>query len=716
MDGMIAAATRTPSTCWECSTLCGSIVTVENGRAVRVDPNPAHPASHGAFCVKGIRGLKELTYGENRLLHPLRRTGPRGSGAFERIDWDTAFEDIATRLDDTRRRHGPEAIVGAVSGAFYSRGLVMALMMRSIGSPNWMINQDLCGGCRGVSDMVTGLGITGGEDLENTGCALLVGTNPHIANPIAWMALKAAKRRGARIIVIDPVRTASAELADLWLAPRIGTDAAIALAMIDVLITENRYDRAFVAQWCHGFDALAERARACPPSRAAEISGVPEATIVAAARMYADGPAAFVSGHGTDAITNGVQTFRAFHALVAIAGNVDRVGGNRRAKKPGAFKTFIELLHDPRFRLPPEIEARTLGAEQFPLWSGPQGWQTACHNPTVFRAILTGDPYPVRAMVISGVNIAVTYPDTARTLAALKSLDHLVVAAHSMNPTAALADIVLPKTTALEEAEIALHQSGPCLSYTAPAIARQGEAKPDIEIAAGILDRLRARGALTAELLPWSTQDALNRFQLEGTGIDLDKLASDGFATFPFSLADFERQGFRTSTGRVELYSERMAALGLDPLPAYKAPDAASGLCAAFPLLLQTGQREKTYHHSRFRDQAWAKKVSPDPLVQISPRTAARHSVAEGQWVLVELAGGPGSCRLKVHLSAAVPDDVLVTGMGWWRPDDEASGFGALDININAALGYGGPYDPASGSPDLRMLPCRMTVLAEAAA
>ncbi len=255
-----------PSTCWECSTLCGALLTVgDDGRVVHVAPNPAHPASRGAFCVKGIRGLPELTYGAGRILAPLRRTGARGEGGWREISWDEALDEMADRLAAVRARDGPLAIAGATSGAFFSRSAVFALLLRSLGSPNWMINQDLCGGCRGVSDMVTGLAMTGGEDVSHANTLLLVGANPNAANPIQWQRIKQAKARGARMIVLDPLRTSAADLADLWLRPRPGTDAAIGLAMLHVLVRDGRYDRDFVARWCHGFDALAQRVSGWTP-------------------------------------------------------------------------------------------------------------------------------------------------------------------------------------------------------------------------------------------------------------------------------------------------------------------------------------------------------------------------------------------------------------------------------------------------------------------
>lgn len=694
------------STCWECSTLCGSLLTVKDGRVLKAGPNPDHPGSKGAFCVKGIRGAVDWTYGESRLTHPLRRVGERGSGEWKRVSWEEALDGMAAGLVSVRDRYGPEAVAGAVGGAFFSRGPVMALLMRSLGSPNYMINQDLCGGCRAVSDKVTGLGIANGEDIDRAKSVLIVGRNPYAADPVQWMALKRAKARGARIVVLDPFRTPAVEMADLWLRPRPNTDAAIALAMIRVMIEERLYDAAFVDAWCHGFDALAERAARYTPEVAAAISGVPADAIVEAARIYADGPSTFVSGHGIDAFSAGVQTFRAFHALVAIGGNVDRPGGNLKPKRPHGMKAYADLLHDPAFRLPIETERRTIGADRFPLWAGPDGWQTACHNASVIDAILTGEPHPVRALYASGVNIAVTYPDTARTIEALRSLDLFVVATHTMTPTASFADYVLPKTTGLEEEEISFHASGACLTYTAPAAVRVGEVRPDIEIAAGLMERLRDRGALTADFLPWRTQPELNAFLMAECEVSMEELRRDGFVAVPQEHGRFGPGSFRTPTGKVELYSTVLERIGQDPLPDHVPVGTAAD--EAFPLVLQTGFREKTYHHSRFREQAWARKVSPDPIVFVHPDTARGEGVQEGEWVTVETANGAGRCRLKVSLTDATAPGVLTTGMGWWSPEAPAPHFGALDVNVNAVLSYRGLKDPVTGSIDTRGIACRL--------
>ena len=677
-----------------------------------IKPNPSHPLSKGAFCIKGLKGSTGITYSERRLRHPLRRTGERGEGKWQQISWDEALEYAADRYAAVRQEYGAPALVGVCNNVYFGRGLAVVLLLRSLGSPNWLINQDLCGGCRAVSLRSTGLDITRGEDINNARCALVVGRNSYDADPIEWIELKNLKKRGGQIVVIDPKRIPTVGIADLWLRPKPGTDAAIGLAMINVMIAEGLYDKDFVARATHGFDRLAERAREFPPERAAMLSGVPAADIVSANRMYAHGPSTFVSGHGIDAFSAGVQTFRAFHCLVGISGNVDRLGGNRRSKKPKGFLDNLSLIHDPRFRLPRAIEEQTLGADKFPLWAGPRGWQTACHNPTAIDAILTGKPYPLRAMYLSGANIVVTYPNTPKTVEALRALDFLMVATDAMTPTAELADIVVPKTTGLEEDEIRLQPGGPLVAMTQAVVPPQGEARNDFAIARGLLEKMRVRGATTANFLPWQSQDEFIEFLLGDSGVTLEMLRRDGYATYPYTLENFEK--FPSSTGKIELFSEAIASIGVDPLPNFVEPArerAEPEFKAQYPLTLLTGDREKTYHHSRFRDQPWAKKISPDPRLLIHPNTAHQMAVADEQWVRIETPGARGSCKAKIKITENTPEGVVSTGMGWWRPGSMTPGSGAFDVNINAAMTYDGPWDPISGSVDLRGMLCRIVAV-----
>lgn len=697
------------STCWECSVNCGSIVTVKNGEVVKIGPDPAHPYSKGNFCIKGIRGATGLRDHPDRLLFPMKRSGPRGGGQWARISWEEALETMADRFAEIRHAYGAKSIVGATSGAYFSRSVVTALMMRSIGSPNWMINQDLCGGCRAVSARVTGLDVDAGGDVENTRCALVVGRNSAVADPIQWAALKSAKNRGAKIIVVDPKRTPVAEIADLWLRPRVGSDAALGLAMAHVIIEEGLYDRAFVNDWTVGFEKFAERVRAYPPEHASVLTGIPTSDIVAAARMYAEGPSTFLSGHGIDAFAGGVQAFRAYHCLVALCGNVDRLGGNLRDKKPTGLLGTIELLHRPEFRLGPEVEAETIGAKAYPLWSGSKAWQMACHNPSVIDAILTGKPYPIRAAYISGVNILLTYPDTQRTIEAMKALDFVVVAAHQMNPTAEWADIVLPKTTSIEEEEVSYQGIGQVVLY-ARAVPARGEARSEIEIARPLLDKMAARQAIAKDLLPWSSQREFNAFLLGGSDVSMAELEEQGYVQRPFQIGNFSERPFSSPSGRIELFACVLDQHGLDPLPGLAdGPIAAVGAePEQYPFELITGDREKQYHHSRFREQAWARKVSPHPRLLMHPEDADALNLAPDAWVVVEAAGGRGQARLKLKISDATRPGVVSTGMGWWNPEITTPDHGVLEGNINAILSYSGPYDPVTGSASIRGQRCRI--------
>jgi anaerobic selenocysteine-containing dehydrogenase len=319
----------------------------------------------------------------------------------------------------------------------------------------------------------------------------------------------------------------------------------------------------------------------------------------------------------------------------------------------------------------------------------------------------------VRALYASGVNILVSYPNTRRTIEALRALDFVAVAAHAMTPTAEFADIVLPKTTTLEEEEVSFMPSGPTVLFTRAVVPPQGEARCEIDIALPLLAKMGERQAVRKHLLPWRSQREFNAYLLGDCSIRIEDLERTGYAQVPAQpVGD---RPFATPTGKIELYSTAMADVGLDPLPAY-APPAREGLppevAQRYPLVLVTGDREKSYHHSRFRDQAWALKVSPDPRLTMHPDTARALGLDDGAWVRLEVARGPGACRLRIKVTDATPAGVVNTGMGWWLPADPAPEHGALDVNINAALPYEGPWDPVSGSSDVRGLRCRVEPLA----
>jgi anaerobic selenocysteine-containing dehydrogenase len=313
----------------------------------------------------------------------------------------------------------------------------------------------------------------------------------------------------------------------------------------------------------------------------------------------------------------------------------------------------------------------------------------------------------VRALYVSGVNIAVTYPDTPRTLAALRGLDCLIVATDTLTPVAHLADVVLPKTVGLEEEQVQWQPKGPCISYTAAVLPPRGEARNDTDIAVALLDALRARGAVRHELLPWRSHAEFLRAQLGDSGLTLEELRAHGYVPIPYQYRDYAR--FRTPTGKVELYATRLAQHGLPPLPTWDDTDAPAAPPPEYPLRLLTGTRSIVYHHSRFRDHAWARRKEPEPRIHVHPDTAAALGLADGIWVEGRLPGRPEAFSARLCHDDRVPPGVASTGMGWWQraPD------GAPDLawNINNCTAYGPPWDPVIGCPTTRGLPCQLRPL-----
>ena len=270
---------------------------------------------------------------------------------------------------------------------------------------------------------------------------------------------------------------------------------------------------------------------------------------------------------------------------------------------------------------------------------------------------------------------------------------------------------MLPKTTTLEEEEVSLHQGGPCVTYTAPASVRQGEQRSDLEIAVALVEELKKRQAIYRDYFPWKTQRDFVEYCVSKSAIDLSQLEATGYATFPVSYGNLSGQVIATPSGKFELYSQTMEGARVEPLPVFELPahqlEPATAV-SEFPLVLQTGFREKTYHHSRFREQAWARKVSPDPLVYIHPDTAQLFKVAEGDWIKLTTPRSSGTCSLRARLTENSLPGVLTTGMGWWLPEAAGPEFGSRTINVSAAMTYSGPWDRASGSADTGGIACRI--------
>lgn len=755
--------------CALCISRCGCIGTLEDGVLTRVDLDLGHPTGQ-ALCVKA-RAAPEAVYSPERILQPLRRTRPKGDAdpGWQPIGWDEALDLAAERMRAAMTKHGP---TGLAFGVATPSGTAMAdsfgwvhRLAHACGSPNMVFATENCNWHKDFSPAYTlGAGI-GMPDYANTGCIVLWGFNP----ATSWLSqatqVKLARKRGARLIVIDPRRAGLANSADLWLRPRPGSDGALAMGLINLFIQRGEFDRDFVGRWSDApfllredtgrlltvadltgeagpdrfvcwdmaaggpavcperppnasadaapalsgryrvwtadgevdcqpvFAALAERALAWPVGRVAEATGIPAEQIEAAARMMADsGPVSFFTWTGTCQQSNATATTRAITSLYALTGSIDAPGGNVWfAEPPVADIAGFE------WRAPTEP---TLGLTERPLGPPGRGW---CTTRDLFRAIVEEAPYPVSCLVSFGSNFMLSKPRTALTEEALARLDFFVLTELYETPTARHADLLLPVCTCWEREGL---QPGFQVSVEAEALVQlrpafvppQGESRPDTWIVFELAKRL----GLGDRFFGGDPEAGL-AFVLAGTGLAPAQLrAAPGGISLPLETRHrkYLSEGFKTPSGRVEFFSERLLAAGADPLLDYVPP--AEARPADLPLLLTTAKWPQ-YCHSQQRNQPSLRRLMPNPIVELHPVTAAARGIAEGDWVSVTTR--MGQMRARARLDRHLAPETVCSQYGWWQFADGAG-------NANR-LFDGEIFDPVSGSNSLRHCPCEVAPWAE---
>ena len=594
----------------------------------------------------------------------------------------------------------------------------MTRFLNLFGSPNIIGGSNICFG----PYMVTGAAIFGwplGARVSLTGvkgasgevasrCLLIVGLNAAQSYPRLAKGVREAKESGSKIIVIDPRMTQTVALADLWLQVRPGTDVALLLSMINVIIEEGLYDKDFVDRWCYGFDKLAERARDYPPEKVAEITGVPAEKIREAARMYATNlPAYSTNGMGNEHLSNAIEAIQARMILTAITGKID-VNGGQTLDGPHRCVTSTEMsLPD---MLSQKQKAKQLGADRFKLMCWPgydliQGyvkkvWGKAstlpmlaatAPSPAMWRAMLNGKPYSVKAAISVASNPMVTAGNTKLVYKALKSLELYVVLDFWLTPSAELADYVLASASWLERPFFCNPGSGLSNSIWAgeqalpSTIPGEYEHRTDYEIYRELMIRL-GKG----EYFPWKSYEESFDYRLKPLGIAFKEFMSknNGF-DFPLpQYKKYEKVGFATPTGKVELYSTIFEKLGYDPLPRYEEP--AEGpisnpeLAREYPLILITGGRFLPMYHSEHRQVDSVRRRHPHPILQINPETAAKLGISNRDWVWIETLRG--RTRMKCQYFDGIDPMVVHAEHGWWFPElpgEEPWLHGAWESNVN---------------------------------
>ena len=697
---------------------CGVLVQVEDGKVTKITGDPQHPSSKGFICVKA-KAQPQLIDHADRLRYPLKRIGERGSGKWARVSWDEALTGIAAKLEKVKEAYALESIATIHGTGPRSASPATTLLAHALGSPN-VISTDLhiCFAPSTVAGVCTfghSVMMEVGPDYAATQCIVVWGGNPIASHGPRGQDILDAKKRGAKLIVIDPRRIHLAKQADLWLQIRPGTDAALALGMIHVIIEEELYDKEFVHTRCHGFEELRDRVKTYTPEKVAEITWIAAEQIRAAARMYATTkPAALHGRVALDQNINSTQTLRACNILIALTGNIDVKGGNLISQPIEGYIRGHALYAgvDSRFTLAPEVEAKRIGSKLYPLISsgGPIRAFTFVHAGLALEAMLTGNPYPLKALYCAGGNPVVNQQNGKRVREALKKLELLVVADFFMTPTAELADYVLPVTSWLERDECCDGMYFNSIGARQKVIEPPLECWDDMKIAIELVKRLPWADR---RFMPWNHVDEFNDFRIRGTGLGFDEFKKQGYVTVAQNYKKYEKSGFKTPTGKVEIYSTIFEKLGYEPIPTYVEPSESAAstpeLMEDYPLVLITGARKIGYFTTEGRQIPRLRKLVPDPQLEIHPSTAKKKGIAADSWVWVETPQVRGErVKLKAKLTTGIDSRVVHADYGWWFPENTEPEHGCFDSNISVVLRDGPPRDPICGSVPLRGTLCRI--------
>lgn len=690
-----------------CRVVDGRVIDIVNGMGVK--------------CGKEIYA-PELLYHPDRVIYPLKRVGKRGEGKWERISWDEALDIMAERFGQIKERYGAETIA-TIRGCGHKQMANMAtqLFSRIIGTPNVLDVNEECSvpGCF-MAKVTTGdFGIHDdyGPQFLYSKCILLWGSNQSQCRPTQARDIVLAQAKGAKLIVIDP-RPPKELNADIWLRVRPGTDGALALGMINIVINKGLYNKDFVDKWCVGFGELKKRVREYTPEKVAEITSIPKEKIIESARLFATTTPSCLHlrlGAGGGQFNTVSQTGRAITNLMAIAGDIDVRGGNFLGDKLGGFRFARSVRTLAELPFPPGVEEERIGAKDFPLKAGSS--QTAkdfeplhfADNTACIQAMLKRH---IKAFFIPGSNVVLCLRDSKLTWEALKRLQFLVVVELFMTPTAELADLVLPAAHFLET-EIptrAFSVMGP--AYNNYILAGQrviepvGECWDDRKIVLELAKRMGVD-------VPWQNIEDLNDWQLEKVGVKYeDILRKPGqMLEVPPRYKKYEQQGFDTPSGKVELYSSILKNLGHDPLPYYEEPPqspiSTPELANDYPLIL-IQHRNISYTHSEFRQLPSLRKQLPDQLIEINPETAAGLGIKEGDEIYIERPGSEGQVRGKAKFVAELDPKVVSCLSHWWFPEKPGPEHGCFESNINAIISTEPFYDPIYGNYQLRALLCRV--------
>ena len=721
--------------CGLCPDHCVLQVKVENGRVVKqyYEMKKSSRSSRSwhttvTGCTRARCAADILDHPE-RLNYPLKRKGARGENKWRRVSWQEALDDIAARLADVRDRYGAEAVAFTSFEENNCASEYRTRFQALFGSPNLTSQGQIC---YGVAVQVA-LSMIGGvvhfpAINPMTKCLVLLGANIGPAYRYPWhLLLDDLKNAGKKLIVIDPRVTDAAARADIHLQLRPGTDAALLLGMINVIVNEGLYDKEFVDKWCLGFDKLVQRVQEYPPEKVSEITWVPVEKIREAARMYANTKPSYIAHSiGHEQIPNVTRAFQARYILPAITGNLDVPGGEPILSPHPTYRFAGEV--ECSDVMSPEQEAKMIGSQDYPFYSSWAAFHKLdqntrrvrgrrlsaywfagyAHTPSVWRTIITGKPYPINTVINVGTNPLLSLPNTRLVYEALKKVDFHAAIDIFMTPTCLLADYVLPAACYLEKPFMFGGDYYPLIVMGEAAIPPMYERKREYDIWRELALRLGQN-----EYWPWESLEEAYNWRLEPLGKTFEEAVKRGAESAPMEYKKYEKVGFGTPSGKIELAPSMLEELGYDPLPSYTewSQGWTSPLAKEYPLILTTGGRNRHYFNSQYRQIKGLRSKSPDPLAQLNTDKAQELGIKDGDWIWIETP--KGKVKFKCQCTKGILPDVVNAEFGWWFPEDpaeEPSLHGLWKSNINVLLDDGPEWcDPISGAWVMRGVQCRIS-------
>ncbi|MFC1532426.1 molybdopterin-dependent oxidoreductase [Thermodesulfobacteriota bacterium] len=687
------------SHCRMCHGGCGVLVYVKDGKVAKITGDPDSPINHGTICSKGLASA-QLAYHPDRLTYPVRRIGPKGSGEWERISWDEALDAIAERILKYKEEHGPESVVFGY-GTGRENEAVIYRIANCLGSPNVLTAGHFCYGPRISTGIIT-CGTNPVVDYENfPKCIMMWGNNVTIVNADEYKGepFSVALDHGAKLIVVDPRLTRPAARADIWLQLRPGTDTALALGMLNVIVHEELYDKEFVENHTHGWEQFVKRVNEYPLTKVEEITWVPKEKIKEAARLFATTkPAAIQWGVAIEQQNNCVDNDRSLMFLMGLTGNIDAPGGQALYRTPDVINVGHFGAHG---MLPKEQFAKRLGGDRFRLASRFAILQPKC----VWDAIVDEEPYPVKMLFLISSNPVITRPNAKEVYRALEKVEFMAVADFFLTPTAELADIVLPAATWLEMNYIGDFWKRHGYILPRRKVIQVGECRSDHEMLNDLAHRI-GQGEYW-----WDNFEQALDYILHPMGITWQDFEKMDYIRGEVDYYKYKERGFSTPTRKFELYSTVLEKMGYDPLPQHREPPespvSTPEVYMEYPYILITGVRPPGFFHTENRQVPWLRELHRDPIVEIHPDAAEKEGIKEGDWVIIE--SRRGKVRQRAKLAIGRDPRIVSAQHAWWFPENRDPGHGWDESNINiltedALEGM----DPAIGASNLKTALCRI--------